>query len=54
MKLLRGLGYARQCQELVYLWPYRVAAKEQPPLVLRLVVLQAARHPVYLVTSILD
>ena len=54
VKLLRRLGYARERHGLVYLWPDREAARRQPPLVLRLVVLRAPRHPVYLVTTVLS
>ena len=53
VRLLRNLGYAREQNDLVYLWPDRVAARQQPPLVLRLVVARGGRHPVYLVTSVL-
>jgi Transposase DDE domain len=55
VRLLKGLGYyARERDGLVSLWPDREAARRQPPLVLRLVVVQGGRHPVYLVTSVLD
>ena len=54
VRLLRGLGYTRERAGRVYLWPDREAARRQPPLVLRLVVARGGRHPVYLVTSVLD
>jgi hypothetical protein len=54
VKLLKKLGYARERSGLVYLWPDRMAAKALPPLVLRLIVVTGNRHPVYLVTSVLD
>jgi hypothetical protein len=54
VKLLKKLGYARERSGLVYLWPDRMAAKALPPLVLRLIVVAGNRHPVYLVTSVLD
>jgi Transposase DDE domain len=54
VRLLKGLGYARQRDGLVSLWPDREAARGEPPLVLRLVVARGGRHPVYLVTSVLD
>lgn len=54
VRLIRGLGYAREREGLVYLWPDRQAAGGEPPLVLRLVVARGPRHPVYLVTSVLD
>jgi hypothetical protein len=52
VNLLRKLGYARESRGTVYLWPDRAASKRQPPLALRLVVLQGARCPVTLVTSV--
>jgi hypothetical protein len=54
VRLLEGLGYARERGGLVYLWPDRQAARGEPPLVLRLVVARGPRHPVYLVTSVLE
>jgi hypothetical protein len=50
--LLKKLGYARQYEHTVYLWPDRVAKKQQPPLVLRLIVVHNGKHPVYLVTDL--
>jgi Transposase DDE domain len=54
VRLLKKLGYVEEKKGLVYLWPDREAKRKQPPLVLRLVVARGARHPVYLVTSVLD
>jgi hypothetical protein len=54
VRLLKQLGYARERNGLVYLWPDRVRKQQQPPLVLRLVVAHDGREPVYLVTSVLD
>jgi hypothetical protein len=54
VRLLKNLGYFRQKQDLVYLWPDEVAAKGLPPLVLRLVVVHDGRGPCYLATSVLD
>ncbi|MGA8346821.1 MAG: transposase [Isosphaeraceae bacterium] len=54
VRLLKNLGYVKERNGLVYLWPDREAARNQPPLVLRLVVAQGGKHPVYLVTSVLD
>jgi hypothetical protein len=53
VKLLKRLGYAKERNGLVYLWPDQAAKKRLPPLVLRLVVAATGRHPVYLVTSVL-
>ena len=55
VRLLRKLGYVEERKKgLVYLWPDREAKRNQPPLVLRMVVARGGRHPVYLVTSVLD
>jgi hypothetical protein len=54
VRLLRALGHVEEKGGLVYLWPERAAKRRQPPLVLRLVVAQGGRHPVYLVTSVLE
>jgi Transposase DDE domain len=54
VRLLSQLGYVRNQRGLVYCWPDRVAKESRPPLVLRLIVIQNGRHPVYLVTSVLD
>jgi Transposase DDE domain len=54
VRLLKDLGYARERDGLVYLWPDEQAARGRPPLVLRLVVARGPRHPMYLVTSALD
>ena len=50
--LIRELGYARQYDHTVYLWPDAAARKKQPPLVLRLIVINNGKHPVYLVTNL--
>lgn len=52
VRLLRKLGYAREYDHVVYLWPDAAAKKKQPPLKLRLIVLHDGRHPVYLVTNL--
>lgn len=54
VKLLKKLGYAQERQGLVYLWPDQAAKKLQFPLVLRLIVVHSGRHPVYLVTSVME
>jgi hypothetical protein len=54
VRLLKGLGWARESAGIVYLWPDQAARHHQPPLVLRLVVAHNGKHPVYLVTSILS
>jgi len=52
VRLLRKLGWTRESAGTVYLWPDRMAEKNQPPLVLRLVVATGGKHPVYLVTNV--
>lgn len=52
VRLLKQLGFARESEGTVYLWPDEAARRREPPLVLRLVVVQGARHPWYLVTSV--
>lgn len=55
VKLLRQLGYAREHDGVVYLWPDHVAKRHLPPLALRLTVVTGPhRHPIYLVTSVLN
>jgi hypothetical protein len=53
VRLLKKLGYVRESQGTVYLWPDREAARRQPPLVLRLVQAHNGKHPVFVVTSVL-
>lgn len=52
VKLIRNLGYARQHEQTVYLWPEGARRQDQPPLVLRLIVLHDGRQPVHLVTNL--
>lgn len=55
VRLLRKLGYAVvERDNTVYLWPDRIAQQGELPIVLRLVVIHNGRHPVYLLTSVLD
>jgi hypothetical protein len=54
VKLLKNLGYAREYDHTVYLWPDQAAKKKMSPLVLRLVVIHNGKHPVYLVTNLLS
>lgn len=54
VRLLKRLGYARQYASRVYLWPDKFRKKGQPPLVLRLIELHTGKHPMYLVTNVLN
>ena len=53
VRLLKKLGFAvRERAGLVYLWPQ--AQRAQPPLILRLVVVQDGRRAMYLLTNVFD
>jgi hypothetical protein len=52
VRLVRQLGWTREHAQVVYLWPAPAAQKRQPPLVLRRVVVQDGKPPVYLVTDL--
>jgi hypothetical protein len=52
--LLKGLGYVRETNGIVYLWPNELARKSQPPLVLRLIRVTIGRTQASLVTNVLD
>lgn len=52
VRLLRKLGWTKESAGAVYLWPDRAASRNQPPLVLRLVIALGGKHPVYLVTNV--
>lgn len=52
VRLLQNLGYAREYAHTVYLWPDSAARKKQPPLVLRLIVVNNGKRPMYLVTNL--
>jgi hypothetical protein len=55
VKLLTELGcVVRERAGIVYVWPDRAAKKNQPPLVLRLIVLSGGKKPVYLLTNVLE
>lgn len=52
--LLRQLGYVQERDDVVYCWPDKAAKKQQPPVVLRLLCVQAGRCRMWLVTNVLD
>jgi hypothetical protein len=52
VRLLKQLGDFREKENTIYLWPKHAMKADQPPLVLRLIVVQGGRHPWYLVTSV--
>ena len=53
IRLLRRLGAVRQHGDLVHFWPHHVAAKNQPPLLLRLLSFQTGRCTIFAVTNVL-
>ena len=54
VRLLKKLGYAREYDQTIYLWPNAVAKKELPPLVLRAVWVHDGKQPMCLVTNVLS
>jgi len=52
VRLLKKLGYVREYDHIVYLWPDQAAKKKQPPLALRMIVVHNGKHPIYLVTDL--
>jgi hypothetical protein len=54
VRLLKKLGYAREYDQTIYLWPNAVVKKELPPLVLRAVWVHDGKQPMCLVTNVLS
>ena len=54
VRLLKRLGYAREYDHTIYLWPDAVAKKKLPPLVLRSVWVHDGKQPMCLVTNVLS
>jgi hypothetical protein len=54
VRLLKKLGYAREYDGTVYLWPDRKQKKKQRPLVLRLIKAGDGRKTIHLLTSVRD
>lgn len=54
VRLLKKLGVVSESHGTIYLWPDKLAKRNQPPLVLRLVVVHDGRQAWYLVTSVRD
>jgi len=54
VRLLKGLGYARESSGVVYLWPEKAMRRRVPPLVLRLVESHDGKQSVYLLTDLLS
>ena len=54
VRLLRGLGWARHDENMVYLWPDRACQRREPPLALRLWEFHDGRQSWWLVTNVLE
>jgi uncharacterized Zn finger protein (UPF0148 family) len=54
VRLLRKLCYVKEHQGIVYVWPDSAATANEPPLVLRLVVVNDGRKTWHLLSSVLD
>jgi hypothetical protein len=54
VRLLKKLGYAREYDQTIYLWPDAAAKKQMPPLVLRAVWVHDGKQPMCLVTNVLS
>lgn len=54
VRLLKKLGFSRECDNTVYLWPDSAAKKNMPPLVLRAVSVHNGKHPMWLITNVLS
>jgi hypothetical protein len=54
VRLLKKLGYAREYDHTICLWPDAVAKKKLPPLVLRVVWVHDGKQPMCLVTNVLS
>ena len=54
VRLLKRLGFAREYDNTVYLWPNAMAKKGLPPLVLRAVWVHNGKQPMCLLTNVLS
>lgn len=54
VRLLRKLGYAKESDATVYLWPDHARRDRQPPLVLRLIRVLSKGRPMFLLTNVLS
>lgn len=54
VRLLKDLGYARQRDGIVCLWPNAAAKRKQQPIVVRLLEIKNELGSMYLVTNVLD
>ena len=54
VRLLKKLGFSRECDNTVYLWPDGAAKKHLPPLMLRVVWVHDGKHPMCLITNVMS
>ncbi len=54
VRLIRQLGVFRQQGDIVCLWPKEAQKRAQLPILLRLLRFESGRHPVYVVTNVLE
>ena len=54
VRLLKKLGYAREYEQTIYLWPNAAAKKKLPPLLLRAVWVHDGKQAMCLVTNVLS
>ena len=54
VRLLRKLGFTREYDNTVYLWPDWASKKGLPPLVLRAVWVHNGKHPMCLITNVMS
>lgn len=54
VRLLKKLGFAREYENTVYLWPDWARKKDLPPLALRAVWVHNGKHPMCLITNVLS
>jgi hypothetical protein len=54
VRLLKKLGFSREYENTVYLWPDSAAKKGMPPLTLRAVWVHNGKHPMCLITNVLS
>lgn len=54
VRLLKKLGFSREYENTVYLWPNWAAEKELPPLMLRVVWVHNGKHPMCLITNVMN
>src|SRR5208283_288030 len=54
VRLLKKLGFAREYDNTVYLWPNAAAKRGMPPLILRAVWVHDGKHAMCLITNVLS